>query len=265
MEALFIQCFLVDFKKEKYMWCPNCRNEYREGITECADCHVPLVPFEELGEEIKEDATFDAGFVNWANSHSKELESIIEKENSADNMIDEENIMQIMVENNTSNNGPFVSKADRTKEYLSSGYTLVIVGGAGLLAMILVMAGIIPLHLASNIKYISYGVMSIMFIIFIVVGIKCLKDAKALSVEADIEKSLFSEVKSWFLESFSKEEIEEDAVNGSGLSVAEVDDIDIYYRVSANIKAKITARYSELDEEFLEQVAEELYQELFEA
>ena len=26
------------------MFCPECRAEYREGFTECADCRVPLVP-----------------------------------------------------------------------------------------------------------------------------------------------------------------------------------------------------------------------------
>jgi len=25
------------------MYCPECRVEYREGFTECADCHVPLL------------------------------------------------------------------------------------------------------------------------------------------------------------------------------------------------------------------------------
>ncbi|HUA60038.1 MAG TPA: DUF2007 domain-containing protein [Verrucomicrobiae bacterium] len=25
------------------MYCPQCRIEYREGFTECADCHIPLV------------------------------------------------------------------------------------------------------------------------------------------------------------------------------------------------------------------------------
>ena len=26
------------------MYCPECRMEYREGFTECSDCHVPLLP-----------------------------------------------------------------------------------------------------------------------------------------------------------------------------------------------------------------------------
>jgi hypothetical protein len=25
------------------VYCPQCRTEYREGFTECADCHVPLL------------------------------------------------------------------------------------------------------------------------------------------------------------------------------------------------------------------------------
>jgi len=31
------------------MFCPQCHDEYREGYTECAECHVPLV--EELPKE----------------------------------------------------------------------------------------------------------------------------------------------------------------------------------------------------------------------
>ena len=34
-------------------WCPNCKNEYREGVTTCPDCDVELV--DELPEEIEEE------------------------------------------------------------------------------------------------------------------------------------------------------------------------------------------------------------------
>ena len=38
-------------------WCPICKAEYREGFTECASCHVPLV--EELTEEQKKEPAPD--------------------------------------------------------------------------------------------------------------------------------------------------------------------------------------------------------------
>lgn len=34
-------------------WCPKCKNEYREGITTCSDCNVPLV--EDLSEVVSDN------------------------------------------------------------------------------------------------------------------------------------------------------------------------------------------------------------------
>lgn len=36
------------------MWCPKCKNEYREGITVCADCKIPLVEFLDESKENRE-------------------------------------------------------------------------------------------------------------------------------------------------------------------------------------------------------------------
>ena len=69
-------------------WCPKCKNEYREGITVCADCGTPLVddiveeivkkevfstPVEELAERFK-------AFLEYSNIHSGSYEYIEEKE-----------------------------------------------------------------------------------------------------------------------------------------------------------------------------------------
>ena len=41
------------------MYCPECRAEFREGFTECSDCHVPLVAA--LPPETSDDAEPDPG------------------------------------------------------------------------------------------------------------------------------------------------------------------------------------------------------------
>ena len=35
-------------------WCPKCKCEYKEGITECADCKVPLVDEFPVDESVEE-------------------------------------------------------------------------------------------------------------------------------------------------------------------------------------------------------------------
>lgn len=41
----------TDQRKEFPMWCPKCKNEYREGITVCTDCKIPLVEFLDESKE----------------------------------------------------------------------------------------------------------------------------------------------------------------------------------------------------------------------
>lgn len=52
------------------MYCPKCRVEYIDGVTQCADCEMPLV--KELPEEIQEDLTYvDLETVFTTNDHGE--------------------------------------------------------------------------------------------------------------------------------------------------------------------------------------------------
>ena len=242
-------------------WCPQCRNEYREGITECFDCHVSLV--EELEqEEPKKNELADEKFVEWANNHSDMLDKIKEQdEDPEEDPIDTISEAMEVLEEDHVKSKVYRSSAQRAEECLSSAWTLVIVGGVGLVVMILIITGILPLHLASNIKYLSYGVMTLLFAVFLIYGIKSFQTAKNLSLEADIEEHLQSDVKEWFLESFHSEEIDEDSFSGNE---EEMDDMDKYYKRIDNIKEKICSKYSDLEESFLDKIADDLYHEFFE-
>ena len=56
-------------------WCPKCKAEYREGFTECATCHVPLV--DELPDEQDMEQMPDAVQAEPAPEEAVQLENPI--------------------------------------------------------------------------------------------------------------------------------------------------------------------------------------------
>lgn len=251
------------------MWCPNCRNEYRDGITVCADCDVALVNFEDLPEEIETNSDFDEGFVEWANKHPEEINAMKEREElirsyeAMENANEPQDILEKVQEDiEEASIKPYRRKSEMAEEYKSSGTTLLLVGGAGLIAMILVILGIIPLHLASNIRFLSYGVMTAMFVIFIIVGIHSMKESSKFEAEGELEDALETELKEWFIDSFPAKDIDSDAFAGD---IDLLDGAEEYYKRIANIKDKIRGRYADIDEAFLDKISDELYQDIYDS
>lgn len=145
---------------------------------------------------------------------------------------------------------PYVNSAEQAEENRSSAWTLLIVGGVGLLAMILGIAGIIPLNLGN--PYMFYGVMSAVFILFIVMGAVSMKNAKLFAKKAESENSLRDSLLKWCEESLTAEKVDAQIENA-----ADMPEEVLYFNRYEMIKKMMNHQFMNLDQGFLEKLIDD--------
>lgn len=160
------------------------------------------------------------------------------------------------MEENETGRSTGVTLSQKAEDLKSSGYTLLIVGIIGAAAMILWIAGVIPIAMYGLMKYMSMGVMGCLFVLFIVSGIKALKGAKKTAGEAVRENEKREEIINWFLKEYDRETID------ASFDERE-DENDLYFERTDLMKEKITGRFMELDEALLSDIIERLYTKLY--
>lgn len=228
-------------------FCPKCRSEYINGRPTCADCGTPLV--ESLDDIIKE--SFPSGEENEAaDREAADFENEIE-----------------MNENETGENEnseiekpervyAYVSKKEKYKDYISTGYTFLIVGAAGLMAVTLNLLGIIRLFQGSGASSVLfYVVMYAMFILFILVSMNSFKNSGRLKSEADNEDAFLEELNRYITANITKNSF---PPAKSGQSEEE-----LYFNRTEIIKNLILEKYPEIGSSLLEQIVDETYDRLF--
>jgi len=156
---------------------------------------------------------------------------------------------------------PFVKASERAENYRSSAYALLLIGILGIIALLLIAAGIISISIADNIKVISFITMLLLFLVFTFMGIKALKDAKKFAADSEKEDQLSADIRSWFLEQYTKEVLDEAA------DVCYTPDIPEemkYFKRINYMKAAVIKQFGDLDASFLDKNTEDLYTEIYE-
>lgn len=250
-------------------WCPNCKNEFVEGIKICPKCDVSLVDaLDEKGNPVSEEMSddFDSDSFNAALDNAfgdmEPEESLTENINEIDIIKNRTISSKEHAKIASYNKGPSVYQktSERAEEMKSSAFSLIIVGFAGLICMVLLFFEIIPIKLNTFSHYTIPLVMGVIFIILIIAGFLSIKSFKNLKKDAGDEDRLEKEIEDWYKTSLTKDYIEKNLPVNSDESEEEK-----YFTRYAKINALLKGKFMNLDPLFSDHIVEDIYHYLYES
>lgn len=229
-------------------WCPKCKCEYVEGITVCADCECELV--EKLPEEGTEPEITQQEALAM-------MQAMLEGGKEIPNELLDKGEFLSRKAPTVKYHSPYVNNEEKAEENRASAYTLLAVGGAGLLGTVLFYFDFFQIGTSLIGKYMISGVMGVLFILFIIMGIVSLRNSNILKRKAHKENNLTAEIKKWCVENLKEEEIDR-------LLSIEQQSVELkYFQRFDYMKSTIQKQFMNLDENYLDRLIEEVYSEIF--
>lgn len=154
----------------------------------------------------------------------------------------------------------YMDSAERAEDNRSSAWTLLLVGGIGLVVLVLGFFGIIPLPISGFSKYMFCGVLIVLCIIFIIAGFISLKKSKVYSEAAVTEKNNKQQIIDWCMENEIADKINNSLMN----EVPDMSEEEKYFKRADRLKQVVFSQFQSMSIEFLNDVVDDIYDSLFE-
>lgn len=152
----------------------------------------------------------------------------------------------------------FKTVAEKKNDLKSSGFMLVGFGLAGLVLMVLIIIGIVPLRFSGFNAIIAYSIMGIFFGALFVSGIISFVSLKRLGNAGEEEKKELEEINAWFAKNLSKDMIESKIPGDINL------DEQLYFERYEYMLQELKTAFPNLSDERVEYLTEAKYSEYFE-
>ncbi len=192
----------------------------------------------------------------------KMVQSFYEDEEDAENKT---NDLQPDTEKNSVFSG--ASTLERYQDNLSTGYTFLVVGIAGVLFLAAYDFGLIPfLSLAFASKIFFNIVAGALFIGFALTGIFSLKYSSKIRLQIDVDDTKSSDIMEYLTEHVTAEQIERMIAAEAQKEQRQESDLPqeiLYYKRTQQIQSLILKQYPETSEELLNHLSDAFYEKIF--